>query len=100
MGDEHEIAEFTAIAVRRDWQCDAAEDGPTFLMFAAERQRYQAGPGRQHGVTELAREFVAEAGRTHTGNRQAAGRDDQCGRTQFTERSPHPETLVDALDAF
>src|SRR3546814_3212951 len=46
-------------------------------MCAAERQRYQRGAGRQHGMTELSRQLIAEAARAHARNRQTAAGDDQ-----------------------
>ncbi len=97
MGDQHEVAESAAVAVRSDRQRDAAEVGQALLVLAGERERHQPGARRQHGVAELARKLVAEAGRTHARDRQTAGRDHQRRRAQLAHCGLHAKALVGAL---
>ena len=68
-------------------------------MLAGKRERHQSGAGRQNAVAELPRHFVAEAGGTHAGDRQAAAGDNQRGGGIAAFAGMQAEAVVHGLYA-
>ena len=98
MGQQHEVAEAHLAAARFHRERHAAQVGQPLLVLAAQGQGHQTGAGRQHVVAELARQFVAEAGGAHAGDRQAAGGDHQRGRREAAQAGVQPEHAVGLFD--
>ena len=95
MRDQQAGAEARAVGARRDRERDTTEIGVILERLAAQGQRHEAGARRNHAMTELPRERVAEAGRAHLRNRQAAAGDDQrCSLVDAARRRDFKDTAA------
>ena len=65
------------VAVGDDFGGDAGEVAPVGLVLRVEDERDEAGAGGDDGDGRTAGEVVAEGGRAHLGDGEAAGGDDE-----------------------
>ena len=79
VGDEELLAEVLLTGGGDGLRRDAREVAPAVSVFGAEGERNEGGARVNDVEAELVGEVVAEAGCSHTGNRESAGGDDERG---------------------